>query len=144
MSGHAGSLLKFLTLFLRLSRLTSEIHTLASSLMILLIFEGWVSIDAKTMDLPGDYLAFPWYFSVEGSSFEVSSCRFTCFGQSAHSWNVSKNSGSNVEVSNFERWCETSLLRSSVHCESALFAVRARTFLLTCILCATTIEPVAF
>ena len=90
------------------------------------------------------FFPFSLHFSVGGSSFEVSSCRFTCFGQSSHSWKVSENSWSDVDVGNCEVWCKTSLPPSSVHCESALFAVRARTFLLTRILRATTFEPVVF
>ena len=47
-------------------------------------------------------LPFSWYFSVGGSIFVMSSCRFTCFGQSSHAWNVSVNSGGNVDVTIFE------------------------------------------
>ena len=57
MSVHAGSLLKVLTQFLRLSRLTSVTHTLTTSLMNLLIFGGWVSHRRKDLGPPGAYLA---------------------------------------------------------------------------------------
>ena len=57
MSVHAGSLLKVLTQFLRLSRLTSVTHILTTSLKNLLIFGGWVSHRCKDLGPPGAYPA---------------------------------------------------------------------------------------